>query len=202
MTDFKIEYPPGATPLSPEARKGLIPDYIDNHGQLNQLEQGGIENALLWLEKRKKSVDVLDPGFIYELHRQMFKDVWRWAGKARNFDTSPGIDWHRIATELAQLLGDVKFWVEKKTYSPDEIAVRFHHRLVHIHIFPNGNGRHSRLMADLLLESQGLAPFTWGMGADRTSLRSDADRRKEYIAALKVADKQDYKDLMALSRAK
>lgn len=198
MSEFKIEYPPGATPLSPETRKGLIPDYINNHGQLNQLEQQNIENAVIWLEK-KKPVNVLEPGFIYELHRQMFKEVWKWAGSGRKDETNIGVPKHQIATNLAQLLGDVKFWIERETHPKDEIAVRFHHRLVYIHIFPNGNGRHSRLIADLLLESFGLEPFTWGMGRDRL-FRSDTEKREKYIAALKKADKQNYSDLIALCR--
>src|ERR1700752_3735109 len=112
---FKIEYLPGATLLTAEEREELIPDYISTHGELNELEQQNIQSAILWL-RRKRNRNVLDQGFVYELHKQMFGEVWRWAGTCRTSGKNIGIDWHHISTQLGQLLADTRFWIEQKTF--------------------------------------------------------------------------------------
>jgi Fic-DOC domain mobile mystery protein B len=126
----------------------------------------------------------------------MFNDVWRWAGDFRKTERNIGIEAWRIPVELRTLLGDAQAWVEHKSYSPDEIAVRFHHRLVWIHPFPNGNGRHARLIADLLIIQLGEPPFTWGGG----SLRETTDLRSAYVSALRAADNYDIQPLLAFAR--
>ena len=137
MKAFEIKYSTGATLLNDEERDGLIPDYITTHGELNELEQKNIQDAIIWLQN-KRATKVLDQGFVYELHKKMFNDVWRWAGKIRTSGKNIGIDWHQISTQLKLLIDDTNFWIENRTYPWDEIGVRFHHRLVQIHIFPNG----------------------------------------------------------------
>lgn len=183
-----------------DEREGLIPDYITTHGELNELEQDNIQSAILWAQK-KKSGDILDTGFVYELHRQMFNKVWRWAGKSRVSGKNIGVDWHLISTQLGQLLTDASYWIENQTYSWDDIAARFHHRLVQIHAFPNGNGRHARLMTDLLLETNGQTPFSWGIKLGSTPLEVESDKRREYIAALKAADQHKYDLLLKFVRS-
>ena len=200
MTIFEIKYPPGATPLNDEERAGLIPDYIATHGELNELEQKNIQSAMLWFQK-KRTTKILDQGFVYELHKQMFKEVWRWAGRIRTSGKNIGIDWHQISTQLKLLIDDTKFWIENDTYTWDEIATRFHHQLVHIHIFPNGNGRHARFITELLLESHGQKPFTWGIYNNPTPLETESERRKEYIAALIAADAGSYGLLLKFVRS-
>jgi Fic-DOC domain mobile mystery protein B len=197
---FEIHYPPGATPLEPEELEGLIPRYITTHGELNELEHQNIQQAFLWVRK-KQAVAVTDINFLYELHRQMFHQVWKWAGCARKTGKNIGIDWQQISTQTAQLLGDTKYWLANNTFPLDEIAVRFHHRLVQIHIFPNGNGRHARLMTDLLLELGGQPPFSWGEKAGPTPIEVEGTRRHDYIAALRAADKNDYACLIAFVRS-
>lgn len=200
MTPFEIHYPAGATPLSPEERDGLIPKYITTHGELNELEQSNIQEAHLWVRSKKK-LDVIDVSFLHELHKRMFSQVWKWAGRARSSGKNIGVDAAQIATKAADLIGDLKFWIENHTYSFDEIAARFHHRLVQIHIYPNGNGRHARLVTDLLLETNGKDAFSWGANASKSPLETEGERRNAYIAALKAADRNDYSKLLVFVRS-
>lgn len=200
MMKVELHYPSGATPLDPEELEGLIPDYITTRGELNELEHQNIQDAILWIQKRR-TIEVSDASFLHELHKQMFGQVWKWAGRARKSGKNIGVDWTQISTQTAHLLGDLKFWIEKQTFPPDEIAARFHHRLVQIHIFPNGNGRHSRLVTDLLLEQWGEAPFSWGARADQTPIEAESARREEYIGALRAADKNDYTTLLTFVRS-
>jgi Fic-DOC domain mobile mystery protein B len=149
-----------ATPLTLEERGDLIPTHITLRSELNELEQQNIAAADRWAFSRRRKV--LDEGFLRGLHRRMFNRVWRWAGKYRKTERNIGIESHRIETELYQVIDDAQYWIEQKSYPPDELAVRFHHRLVVVHPFPNGNGRWSRLAADLLIVAQGSARFTLG----------------------------------------
>ena len=127
----------------------------------------------------------------------MFGDVWRWAGTSRTSERNLGIAYYEIPVAVRQLLHDARAWIAHATYSPDEIAVRLHHRLVQIHPFPNGNGRHARLMADLLVMSRGQERFSWG----RTSLGEAGDVRRRYIAALRAADGHDIGPLLVFARS-
>ena len=183
-----------ATPLTPEEREGLIPTYITLRHELNEAEQIGIEEANRWAFGRRR--DVLDENFLKGLHKRMFGQVWRWAGQYRTTGRNIGVDAYRIGTELHQLLDDVRYWVAHQTYEADEIAVRFHHRLVAIHPFPNGNGRHARLAADLLAVQLGAARLTWG----RANLVEPKETRQAYVTALRAADDHDIAPLLAFAR--
>lgn len=183
------------TPLSPEEREGLIPSYITLRGELNAAEQHNILEAETWAFSRRR--DVLDETFLSSLHRRMFGHVWRWAGEYRRSDKNIGIEWHRIPMELRQLLGDGRFWVQNESFGPDEIAARFHHKLVWIHCYPNGNGRHGRLATDLLLAFMGRPRFSWG----RTNMTDTSETRQCYVAALRSADGHDFTPLMEFVRS-
>jgi Fic-DOC domain mobile mystery protein B len=183
------------TPLEAEEREQLIPSYITTRAELNEAELANIADAVRWLGSRKR--DILDRDFLNTLHKRMFGDVWKWAGRYRTIPRNIGIDAYRIAVELHQVIDDAKYWVEHSTFPPDEIAVRFSHRVVAIHPYPNGNGRFSRLIADLLAIQLGQPRFTWG----RFNLVDPSETRKEYIAALKSADAGDYDHLITFSRA-
>lgn len=183
------------TPLNPEERAQLIPTYITNRAQLNEAEQANIADADLWAFRRKR--DVLDEAFLLNLHKRMLNGVWKWAGSFRQTERNIGIPAYRIGTELRLLLDDVRYWVEHQTFSPDEIAVRFHHRLVFIHPFPNGNGRHARLSADLLAVQLGQERFSWGSA----NLVTADETRATYVAALKAADAHDIGPLLAFPRS-
>ena len=192
---FNLDYPPGATPLDADELASLIPGHITTQGELNEWEQLNILQGETWARKQRK--DILDESFVRQLHRQMFGETWRWAGEFRKSDKNIGVDWLKIAVELRHLLDDVRYQIDHATYPPDEIAVRFHHRLVSIHPFPNGNGRHARLMADLLAEHLGRPRFTWGS----RSLIDASETRRNYIAALQAADVRDYAPLIAFARS-
>ncbi|TPG17512.1 mobile mystery protein B [Sphingomonas koreensis] len=183
------------TPLTGEEREQLLPTYITIRAELNEAEQVNITQANRWLVRARK-VDVLDDAFLRDLHRRMFGEVWKWAGQYRTTPRNIGIDAYRIPMEVRQLLGDVRYWVENGTHSPDEIAVQFSHRLVSIHPFPNGNGRLSRLVGDLLAMRLGRPRFSWG----RANLVDAGETRKIYVAALQAADRGDIEALLKFAR--
>jgi Fic-DOC domain mobile mystery protein B len=195
MTQF--EYLPGATPLDPEEIDGLKLRHITTRNELDRWEQENIQEAIGWLARKRKT-DILTEEFICILHTKMFGKVWKWAGSLRRTDKNIGVSYLQVRIELRQLLDNTKYWIEKGTLSPDEIAYRFHHKLVWIHLFPNGNGRHSRMMADLILEEIfGKKPFTWG----KESLTSASTTRRHYIASLRSADNEDYSALADFVRS-
>jgi Fic-DOC domain mobile mystery protein B len=192
---LNMDYPPGATPLDADELASLIPGHITTQGELNEWEQLNIVQGEAWARKQRK--EILNEAFVRQLHRQMFGETWQWAGSFRKYDKNIGVDWLNVGVELKNLLDDVRYQVEHATYSPDEIAVRFHHRLVVIHPFPNGNGRHARMMADLLAVRLGQPGFTWGS----RNLIDATDTRQDYIAALQAADARDYAPLLAFARS-
>jgi len=194
MSDL-FEEPDDATPLTAEERRELIPAHIAYRRELNEAEQENIARAQDWALMRPR--DPVSEKFITELHGRMLGEVWRWAGKFRTSERNLGIPFYEITVALRQLLDDTKAWIEHKTYPPDEIAVRFHHRLVQIHAFPNGNGRHARLMADLLVMRLGGERFSWGSA----NLQDAGEVRRRYIAALQAADNHDIGPLLAFARS-
>ena len=188
-----LDYPDGATPLEPDEMEGLRFSHVSTRGELDQLEQANIVEGMAWL-KRQKSPDVLTEGFACDLHKQLFGKVWKWAGSFRKTEKNIGVDPVQVAIQLRQLLDDVRFWIENETYPPKELAARFHHKLVYIHLFPNGNGRHARIMADALLTKQlGEPEIDWAGGH---KLENMNERRDQYIAAMRSADGHDYTGLL------
>lgn len=195
--DNLFETDEASTPLSEEEKNGLIPTWITLRGELNEVERLGISAAEKWAFSRKHK-DVLTEDFVKKLHKRMFKDVWNWAGQFRTTERNIGVASWQISMELRKLLEDVKYWIENNTFPFDEIGARFHHRLVLIHPFPNGNGRHARLMTDILLHSLGQSVFSWGQG----SLVEVSELRKQYIQALRAADSGNYDLLFDFVRMK
>ncbi len=182
-----------ATPLEPQEREGLIPTHVTTCEQLNELEARNILEALSWAFKRKRNI--IDENFLRGLHRRMLRKVWRWAGTYRTSERNLGVLPHRIQVDLHALLDNVRYWLDNKTFPPDEIALRLHHGLVLIHPFANGNGRWSRLAADILIVQLGGERFSWGGGDD---LQRD---REKYVTALKKADAHDFVPLVAFARS-
>jgi Fic-DOC domain mobile mystery protein B len=185
----------GATPLTAGERDGLIPGHVTLRSELNELEQAGVLAAAVWVFSRRRR-NLLDERFIERLHRRMFGEVWRWAGTYRTTERNIGIEPAQIRLAMRQLIADARYWVEHHSYPRDEIAVRFHHRLVSMHPFPNGNGRISRMMADLIVMSLGGERFTWGPATLLTG-----ETRTRYIAALRAADGHDPAPLIAFARS-
>lgn len=192
-----LEYPRGATPIDPEELEGLRLSHVTTREELNRWEHENISEAMRWLERRRQKAEILNEEFVRALHKRMLGKVWRWAGQFRRTNKNIGVHWAQIPLELKPLLDDTKYWIEHETYSPDEIAARFHHRMVLIHPFPNGNGRHARLIADVLLvDVLRREPFTWG----KTDLNTAGNVRDAYIAALRAADNHDYNPLLDFVR--
>ena len=188
-----MEYPDGATPLDPNELGGLKHKHITTRAELDELEQVNIESGLRWLTRQRG--DVLTDNFVITLHKQLFSDVWDWAGSFRTTGKNIGVDPVQIGVQLRQLMDDAKYWAEHNTYPPSEAAVRLHHRLVCIHPFPNGNGRHARILADAALDRiYNAKPIDWAGGHDLQRMNG---RRDAYIAALKAADRGDIGPLMA-----
>ncbi len=196
---LEIYYVDGQTPLSEEELEGLTIPSITTREELDEFEQFNIEKAIQWtIGKKIKSEDLISETFIKGLHKRMYGEVWKWAGSFRNSEKNLGIKSFLIPVQFKQLLDDAKFWYNNNTYSPDEMAVRFKHELVSIHCFPNGNGRHSRLMADLIMEKLYGEPFfTWGS----SDLVKSNDKRRAYINAIKKADNHDIQDLISFAKS-
>lgn len=185
------EDPDGATPLDPDESEGLLPGHISTREDLNEWETANILDAEGWAFAWRHQ-NLLSLSFIRELHVRMFGDTWSWAGEFRRSEKNIGVPWEQIPTALRCLCDDARYWIESGTYDLDETAARFHHRLTQIHPFPNGNGRHARLMTDLLLGANGAPRFLWGRGA----LNRISDVRERYIRALGAADDLDYSLLL------
>lgn len=198
MTDLFNE-PDDATPLTPSERDGLKQSWITTRNDLNEAEQENILKGAVWARRARsrKPIDLLRDDFSLNLHKRMFGDVWNWAGTFRRTERNIGIAPQRVAAEVPMMFDDLRFWVEHQTYPADETAVRLHHRLVAIHPFPNGNGRHARLMADLLIERLGGESFSWGGG----SLADTGQLRAAYVKALRIADNHDIGPLLAFARS-
>jgi Fic-DOC domain mobile mystery protein B len=189
--------PDGATPLDGEELEGLLPTHLVNRGQLNEWEQQNIEAALLWLSRQRRPPP-LEEAWLRRLHREMFGQSWRWAGQYRISDKSIGADWRQIRLQVPALLADIAYQLDHRVEPRDHVAIRFHHRLVSIHPFPNGNGRHARLSADVLIEQLGAPRFSWG---GSSNLVEASTLRQRYIAALQQADRGDISALLAFALA-
>ena len=196
---LKLDYVYGQTPISEEEKEGLLIKTISTRNDLDEFEQQNIESAVEWTLKQNFKADrILTIDFITEVHRRMFNKVWRWAGTFRNTNKNIGVDKFKIWEEMKKILDDCKYWIENETYTDDEIAVRFKHRLVKIHPFPNGNGRHSRLSADILVShvfKQHV--FSWG-GA---ILTRPSESRKKYLEAIYKADQGNIQPLLIFARS-
>lgn len=188
-----FEEPDGATPLDPDEIEGLKFKHITTRGELDELEQANIEEGLLWLGRRRG--EVLTDDFVRTLHQRLFGQVWGWAGTFRLREKNIGIAPYQVPVQLRMLLDNARFWADNGTYAPLEAAARFHHRMVEIHPFPNGNGRHARIAADAFLEKHFRhPPVEWAGGFD---LQADNARRGAYIAALRAADAGEFGPLFA-----
>ncbi len=194
-----LEHSNGQTPLDEDEKEGLLIPTIATRQELDEFEQQNIEEAIQWVLARSLKVEmVLTEKFVCNLHKRMYGVVWAWAGKFRKTNKNLGIDKWQIPVALKELCDDSMFWVNNKTYSPDEIALRFKHRIVSIHCFANGNGRHSRLMADIIVNKiYNLPLFTWGAG----DLAHQGDARSLYLNAVKAADNNNFKPLIEFARS-
>jgi Fic-DOC domain mobile mystery protein B len=197
---LKFVYDEGQTPIDEDEKSGLKFLTISTLRELNEFEQNNIEKAVQWTMTRKfKKENILTEVFIKKLHAKMFGEVWKWAGEFRKSNKNIGVDKTMIAMQLKNLIDDVAYWIEHKTFKEDEIAIRCKHRIVSIHLFPNGNGRHSRLFADIIVSHIFHQPvFSWG---GNSNLCSANLMRKRYIESLKKADHGNYDPLITFARA-
>lgn len=194
-----LAYEPGQTPLDADEAAQLIPTHLTTQGDLDEWEQTNILEGRQWLERQlRRKPEVLTEDFCRQLHQRMFGKTWKWAGTFRNSDKNIGCPWPQVPVRLRQLLDNTVYQFGiKPPLVLDEVAARFHHALVLVHPFPNGNGRHSRLMTDVLLRARGVEPFSWG----RHNLAKAGEARTQYIAALRTADGGDFGPLFAFVRS-
>ena len=188
-----------ATELTNDERQGLLIKSVNFHTELDEVEQQNIERAVEWtIHTKFRKEQILTERFVKRVHKRMFGDVWKWAGQFRTSEKNIGVPWIQMGIELRNLFEDVFFWIDNETYGGDEIAIRFKHRIVQIHCFPNGNGRHSRLMADIIAESLfGNEPFSW----NQSSRLKTEEKRLKYIEALRTADAGDIQPLIEFARS-
>jgi len=195
---LEFDYRDGQTPLDEEEKEGLKIKSITTQGELDEFEQLNIEKAVEWtIHSKFKLKKILTEKFVKDLHKKMYGDVWKWAGEFRKTEKNIGIPWTQIGIELKNLLDDTKYWIDNNTFPPQEIAIRFKHRIVSIHCFPNGNGRHSRMMADIIMESIfGNEIFSW----HQSNMVKANETRNQYIKALREADKGNFKQLIEFAK--
>lgn len=196
---MQYNYITGQTPLSEEEKLGLIPTLV-MRSDLDHWEQENILEARKWLIKQSilSKSDIFQESFILNLHKRMFKHVWKWAGTIRKSNKNIGVEYYEIPIQLHILLDDAKFWLENQTYSFTDLAIIFHHRLVKIHLFPNGNGRHARLMADSIILRYKGQPLSWG---GNYNLIEPDEIRKRYIIALREADRGNYMPILEFAKS-
>ncbi len=196
---IELNYIEGQTPLDDDEKEGLINKAVATRQELDAFEQFNIQKAMLWLVGKKFTAkQILTEKFVMGLHKRMFGEVWRWAGTFRNTNKNIGIDKYLISLELRVLLDDCNYWIDNQTFPPDEIAIRFKHRIVVIHCFANGNGRHSRLIADVIIEKLlGGEVFSWS----GNNLISAGEARRFYLKALRNADRNNFSDLIFFARS-
>lgn len=192
---MKFIYPKGATPYTEGDFKNLIPSHVTLQSELNEWEQANILEAEQWAFSKSKTRDIFALEYIKKLHYKMFDKTWRWAGKFRQHQTNIGCVPYLINTKLSQLLSDISYYIEHQTYEFEEIAIRLHHGLVLIHCFPNGNGRHARMMADLLLVKNHYKRLSWG------NVIAEGEKRSNYISALKKADVHDFSEIILFAKS-
>lgn len=194
-----LTYIDGQTPLDEDEKIGLLIPTIATRAELDEFEQQNIEEAIQWaLSRPLKANAIFTEQFIRNLHLRMYGRVWAWAGEFRKTNKNLGVDKWQIPLALKALLDDASYWVKHETYPPDEIAVRFKHSIVSIHCFPNGNGRHSRLMADVIIDKIFRQPvFSWGS----KNLVKQSETRKNYLKAVKEADKNNFEELLSFARS-
>lgn len=181
---IKFTYPFGTTPLDADEAVGLIPQHISTQEDLNLWEEANIVHGERWAFRQKRQ-DILDEGFMRQLHKKMFEKTWRWAGTFRMSNKNIGVDWPQVPIRVRNLLDNTRYQIDHQVFAPDELAIRFHHQLVWIHAFSNGNGRHARFMADVLAITLGMRRFTWGSAS---SLVKNGGIRTQYLQALRAAD--------------
>ena len=187
-----MEYMQGETPLDPDEMEGLKYPHVTTRRELNHLEQANIETGLRWLA-RQRNPEILTVRFTKNFHERLFGDVWSWAGSFRLTEKNIGVDPRQITAQLKNTLDDAQYWVDHETYAPLEAAARFHHKVVQVHPFPNGNGRFSRIIADaLLVKLYEHEQIDWGGGYE---LIEENERRQAYLQSLRNADRGDYEGL-------
>lgn len=192
---INIDLPAGATPINPEEFDGLIPKHITTRDELNAAEFENIGEAQIkyYLAKRKFQFSVSS---LYRIHQDMFKNVWRWAGKKRTTNKNIGIDKTQIDAQMKVVIDDLSYWIEDKM-NEIEISARLHHRLVYIHPFNNGNGRWARFIVNLFLIDK-VESF---LDIPEQELLHSNDLRQKYISALKDADVQNFVPLIEFHAA-
>ena len=199
MTTDLFQFGDNATPLSEEEKLALIPS-LTTRAELNQVERLNIQAARVWAMRTHslRRTDLLTDGFARELHRRMFNKVWQWAGRYRTTEKNLGWEVHRLTEGVHHALADAQAWLDHATYPLPEVAVRLHHRLVAIHPWPNGNGRHARLMADVVVAARGGKPLTWGAGGDLIAMD---EVRRRYLEAIRAADRGEIGPLLEFARS-
>ncbi len=184
---------PGETPID---ISDLKVKGISNRAQLSVVEAENIRKVIVkYLSKRPtRKMAPFDLSWFKRLHKQMFGDVWRWAGRIRREDLNIGVRWSLIETSLQELADDLAYW-ERDGTNVLERATRLHYRAVFIHPFQNGNGRWARMLANILLKRNDGSVTEWPdpeLGDAASSIRG------EYLTALQAADHGEIEPLMAL----
>lgn len=179
--------------MDPDARQFLLPEHADvaTNNELNELEALNIADAFAWADDQTwQTADFFTQHVLREIHAKMFDQVWVWAGTYRSREVNIGnCPPEEISTRLEQVLGNLSYQSENGR-SAHDVCTALHHCIAQIHPFPNGNGRHARLVARLLAQTMGLerSSLTWGS----TEYADEDTRKAAYISSLRAADDGDF----------
>ena len=187
MKNSQTKHIDGCTPILDFS--GIKLDWVQTIDQLNLVEAENILKAYkkYFLRPLNYKNKWFTLSFLKRVHLEMFGNIWKWTGLFRKTTTNIGTKPHLIPSELALLCEDVKFWPESSSIDVLQQSIRIHHRLVKIHPFINGNGRHARFIADLFLHTLNAKRPLWP-----NDLEKEGKSRKVYISALKEADRGSY----------
>lgn len=186
---------PGETPIDVSHLKVKG---VQTRSQLDSVEAANILKVVSKYFGRRRPTERMAPftlQWVKRLHREMFGDVWKWAGRNRTSEINIGVKWHLIDEKLQQLLDDLACWGQSEVGVLEQAAM-LHHRAVQIHPFYNGNGRWARMLANILLHSRGYSSTGW----PNELIGTTSIIRDRYIAAIKAADDGNYDLLTDLHR--
>jgi Fic-DOC domain mobile mystery protein B len=186
---------PGDTPIDDFSE--LLVKGIKTKRELAVVEAENIREAVVkYLAKRPtKRMARFDVTWLLQLHREMLGHVWAWAGKVRPGTVNIGVPQAQIEPGLHSLASDLASWTG---FGHDLLSQStwLHHRAVQIHPFKNGNGRWSRLLANIWLKLNRHPLTVW----PEQKIGSVSIVRGEYIKAVQAADAGDYEPLLAMHR--
>ena len=188
----------GETPIPGDELAALVPHVIDTlAAPITRADIYDLESAVLQdvtetqlaaaLDGSLTLDDLLNDYFLRDLHTQLYGDIWMWAGRWRQYEVNIGVAPEHIAVELRSAMGNIGYrWERAADWTPRELGVAVHAEAVRVHPFTDGNGRTTRLLADLVfIAAQDPAELQYDWNIDK---RGYIEHLREFDRHRNVAD--------------